>query len=177
MNASEYQKQAGRTLIDDSQVKPLGARQHRIVWNSVGLVGEAGEVLTYMPSPVPDCALRLVAVACGVAETVKKGIFHEQGLNTQWMQNYLQSVLEAARDVAALSLWEGARVLTEKELGDVCWYVAALCTCLEIDMAELLPDAGSLAPIMEANIAKLRLRFPEGWDAAASAAKADEALV
>ena len=41
------------------------------------------------------------------------------------------------------------------ELGDVLWYAAYLCDALGITLGE----------VMEANIAKLRARYPEGWSA------------
>lgn len=41
-----------------------------------------------------------------------------------------------------------------KELGDICWYLAETATALEL----------SLEDIMEANIEKLRKRYPEGFD-------------
>ena len=42
-----------------------------------------------------------------------------------------------------------------KELGDICWYVAETATALGL----------SLEDIMAANIEKLKLRYPEGFDA------------
>lgn len=41
-----------------------------------------------------------------------------------------------------------------KELGDCLWYIAAFATVLEIPMTE----------IADRNIAKLRRRYPEGFD-------------
>ena len=41
------------------------------------------------------------------------------------------------------------------ELGDVLWYVALACTVLEEDLGD----------IMQANIDKLRARYPEGFKA------------
>ena len=41
-----------------------------------------------------------------------------------------------------------------KELGDICWYLAETATALDL----------SLEDIMEANIEKLRKRYPEGFD-------------
>lgn len=41
-----------------------------------------------------------------------------------------------------------------KELGDICWYLAETATALGL----------SLEDIMEANIEKLRKRYPEGFD-------------
>ena len=82
--------------------------------------------------------LRLVWNATGlsgeageVIDLIKKAVFHEHGLD------------------------EGKLI---KELGDVLWYVAALCSVLGV----------SLSDVMAANIDKLRARYPEGWDAARS---------
>ncbi len=41
-----------------------------------------------------------------------------------------------------------------KELGDCLWYIAAFATVLDIEMTE----------IAEQNIAKLKRRYPEGFD-------------
>lgn len=41
-----------------------------------------------------------------------------------------------------------------KELGDVLWYLSALCNTLHI----------SLEDVIEANVAKLRARYPDGFD-------------
>lgn len=43
----------------------------------------------------------------------------------------------------------------KKELGDICWYVAETATALRISLEE----------IMEANIEKLKKRYPQGFDA------------
>lgn len=98
-----YQQLAARTLIKepDFQITP---EQVMISWNAIGLAGEAGEV----------------------AELVKKGIYHQQGIDTEKI---------------------------EKELGDVLWYVAALCTKLGL----------SMEAVMERNIQKLMKRYPEGY--------------
>lgn len=45
-----------------------------------------------------------------------------------------------------------------EELGDVLWYAAALCTTLGLDMGE----------IMQANIDKLKQRYPDGYSSEAS---------
>lgn len=113
MHVKDYQYQAARTLIGapDAEYTP---DQVMLVWNALGLAGEAGEV----------------------ADTIKKAVFHQHGLN---------------RDVLI------------KELGDVLWYVAALCTKIDVDMSE----------VMERNIAKLRLRYPSGYSSADSQARRD----
>ena len=45
-----------------------------------------------------------------------------------------------------------------KELGDICWYLAETATALDMDLEE----------IMAANIAKLKKRYPDGFDSARS---------
>ncbi len=45
------------------------------------------------------------------------------------------------------------RQIMAEELGDVLWYVASLLDALDLDMSDVL----------EANIAKLRARYPEGF--------------
>ncbi|MBR4290840.1 MAG: nucleoside triphosphate pyrophosphohydrolase family protein [Oscillospiraceae bacterium] len=50
-----------------------------------------------------------------------------------------------------------------KELGDICWYLAETATALEL----------SLEDIMEANIEKLRKRYPDGFDTARSVHRAE----
>lgn len=113
MNATDYQQQAARTLIDAPGFE-ISDTDMMLVWNALGLAGEAGEV----------------------AEAVKKGILHQHGLD---------------RDKMA------------KELGDVCWYLAALCTKLGLDLGE----------VMAANIEKLKTRYPDGFKSADSVARVD----
>lgn len=113
MNANGYQKLASRTLIAKPDAQ-YSDNDIMIVWNAIGLTGEAGEV----------------------ADLVKKGIFHQHGLDRRKMF---------------------------KELGDVLWYVAALCTKLGFSMED----------VMQANIDKLRERYPEGYSSADSMNRVD----
>jgi NTP pyrophosphatase (non-canonical NTP hydrolase) len=103
MTGNEYQTLANRTLIDEPDFV-LTKEQVMIVWQATGLAGEAGEV----------------------SELVKKGIFHQQGIDI---------------------------LKVKKELGDVLWYLAALCKVFDIPMEE----------IMKHNIEKLKARFPDGY--------------
>jgi NTP pyrophosphatase (non-canonical NTP hydrolase) len=103
MELNSYQTDANRTLIKepDFQITP---DQVMLAWNGLGLAGESGEV----------------------ADLIKKGVFHQQGI-----------------DKAKLT----------KELGDVLWYIAAICSNVNVSLEEV---AG-------VNIAKLKARYPEGY--------------
>ena len=71
-------------------------------------------------------ALGLAGKAGDIAELVKKGVFHRQPV-----------------DSAKL----------EKELGDMLWYAAAICTTLGLDLGE----------IMQANIERLKAGDPQRY--------------
>lgn len=113
MTADTYQNAAARTLIMEPDSEYTG-NQIMLVWTALGLAGEAGEV----------------------ADSIKKAVFHQHGID---------------RDALV------------KELGDVMWYVAGLCTLLDV----------SLNDVMHANIIKLQKRFPDGWGSEASKARVD----
>lgn len=113
MTGREYQWLAARTLIDAPDFE-ITDEQIMVVWNTIGLAGEAGEV----------------------CEMVKKGIFHQHGVDREKMH---------------------------KELGDVLWYVAALCTNFDFDMGD----------VMAANIEKLKKRYPGGYNPSDSMARVD----
>lgn len=113
MNADAYQTAAARTLIDEPD-HPFTGNELMLMWCTLGLTGEAGEV----------------------AEHIKKGICHQHGLD---------------RNVLA------------KELGDLLWYAAGIATLIGVPLSE----------IMEQNIAKLKMRYPNGYSAADSQARVD----
>lgn len=98
-----YQQLAARTLIPEPGFDIPGP-DLMLVWCALGLTGEAGEV----------------------AEHIKKGVFHQHGVDSDKLA---------------------------EELGDVLWYVAALCELagLELDM------------VMARNIKKLWDRYPNGF--------------
>lgn len=104
MTANEYQALANRTLTETPGFT-LTDEETMIVWNAVGLSGESGEV----------------------ADLIKKGVFHQRGIDQDKLK---------------------------KELGDVLWYLAALCTQF----------GWTLEEVMQLNIDKLKARFPEGYD-------------
>lgn len=53
-----------------------------------------------------------------------------------------------------------------KELGDIAWYLAETATALDL----------TLEDIFEANIEKLRKRYPEGFDAERSIKRSEDSL-
>lgn len=53
-----------------------------------------------------------------------------------------------------------------KELGDIAWYLAETATALDL----------TLEDIFEANIEKLRKRYPEGFDAERSVNRSEDGL-
>lgn len=71
-------------------------------------------------------ALGLAGEAGEAVDAIKKGVVHRHGLDRDKMR---------------------------KELGDLCWYIAALCTLMGFD----------LGAILEENITKLELRYPNGF--------------
>jgi NTP pyrophosphatase (non-canonical NTP hydrolase) len=113
MDANEYQKLAARTLTSKPGA-PLSDADAMLIWNALGLTGEAGEV----------------------ADLIKKGVFHQHGVDKQKLL---------------------------KELGDVMWYIAAMCTGMGATMSD----------VMAMNIEKLKTRYPDGFKTTDSLARID----
>jgi len=72
------------------------------------------------------CAMGLAGESGETADDLKKAIFHDTGINQD-------------------------RII--KELGDVLWYAAGICTVLNIP----------LEVVMNENIHKLKERYPDGF--------------
>lgn len=81
-------------------------------------------------------AFGLAGEAGEVVEVIKKVVFHRHAL-----------------DDAKL----------KKELGDVCWYVAALCSTLGYDLSDVMAE----------NIEKLKVRYPDGFKSEDSVKRVD----
>jgi len=88
MNSNDYQILASRTLIPAPE-RAYSAEEIMLVWNAIGLAGEAGEV----------------------ADHIKKGVFHDHGVDKDKLV---------------------------KELGDVLWYVAAIATKIDVPLSEIM---------------------------------------
>ncbi len=88
MSPNEYQELASRTLIEKPDFE-ITDQQVMIAWMAIGLGGEAGEV----------------------QDLIKKGIFHQQGIDQEKLK---------------------------KELGDVLWYLSSICTQMGWTLEEVM---------------------------------------
>lgn len=102
------------------------------------LVDAPGFALTDQEVMVLWNATGLAGEVGEFVDHIKKGIFHRRGID---------------RDYAA------------RELGDILWYVAALCTRLDL----------TLSDVMQTNIDKLKARYPDGYAHERSAVRDGEA--
>lgn len=116
MDARQYQLEAARTLISEPGFEIPGI-DIMLVWCSVGLSGESGEI----------------------AELIKKEIFHRHKTGVEFNTKLF------------------------KEIGDCLWYLAGLCTIMGMDMGE----------VMQANIDKLKVRYPNGFNSQDSISRKD----
>jgi NTP pyrophosphatase (non-canonical NTP hydrolase) len=116
-----------------------------------------------MPEPLDARAYQIAA-----ARTLHHG---PQTLTPEQVElafNVLGLVGEAGEcaEVVKHGLWHAHGLdLTQlaKELGDTAWYLAAVCTLAGLDLSE----------IMAANIAKLKVRYPNGFSVVDSLARVD----
>lgn len=72
-----------------------------------------------------------------------------------------------AIDIVKKHLHQGHELDKEKlikELGDIAWYLAETAHALDVDLDEIL----------EKNIAKLKMRYPEGFDTEKSIHRTDK---
>lgn len=180
MNANEYQNEAARTLIDNEDVPTFPARDMAVAWSLVEMAQVLGEEIDRVKKAVfhehgYEQGARL-GTTVALARLAVMGRHTVQLLGTDPDPSRLT-------DAAGLSafeirmLWNTMGVLGEgaeiadvtlnmlsgngynaaalgKEIGDCCWYLAALCTMLDLDLGDVL----------SANIAKLRQRYPQGWN-------------
>ena len=104
------------------------------------LISEPDHPFTGTEQMLMWCALGLGGETGEVLDHLKKGICHQHGIDRN--------------------------KLTE-ELGDLLWYVAAICELADIP----------LGLVMARNIAKLERRYPNGYNSADSKARVDTAVL
>lgn len=174
---NNYQELAARTLIDKPDFT-LNDSEQQLVQD----------------------ILKLAVLTAECVENVKKGIFHQHGvelsrLNLKLMEisQHIQEVRSGGNDPNAwprltneqtMIVWNTLGLVGEvgevaekvyqattdnlrpdlfKELGDTSWYIAALCTKLDYNLDDVL----------EANIEKLKKRFPNGYSSEDSKKRVD----
>lgn len=178
MTPNEYQQLAARTLIDGPDFEPT-ATDRAVVELTIAAAGKFGEI----------------------AEYVKKGLFHQHGYSIKTLLEKLSDYREdvwrgSFLDGPILPVWSASSTMVfwnviglvgeageiagtalrsvreneetdseklKKEIGDCLWYLAALCTKADL----------SLEDVMQANIEKLRIRYPDGYSSEASQKRVD----
>ncbi len=101
------------------------------------LIDEPGFKLTNQEVMILWNSTGIAGEAGELSESIKHGIFHRHGLD-------LNNIKE--------------------ELGDLMWYVAALCTKLGFNLSD----------VMKGNISKLKRRYPNGYSIEDSKNRADK---
>lgn len=173
LGLDEYQKLAARTLIEkpDRQI-PDG--EMMLVWNVVGLSGETGEVcrIAGLRSPssprlvdeIGDVVWYLAALCTKIGRNL--GDFPRRSFDLRWS------------DLESLALCLSAEVGTAVDMvkkgvfhqhginPDALWYRLVEVFCI-LD-AMCVKIGVSLDEVMQANIDKLRKRYPDGYSAEAS---------
>ena len=117
------------------------------------------QTATRIPHPVSRIRMDLDAYQRLAARTIRPGR-PARDLLANWALGLTGEAGEVAEHVKKHLFHDTPldRDAVVKELGDVLWYVAAMAGALGIPLAE----------VGETNIAKLRRRYPEGFDEARS---------
>ncbi len=87
----------------------------------------------------------------------------DRSIHDRFLQNALGIAGEAGEVADLIKKWKFHghaydRVKLMKELGDCLWYLAGLASCADLTLSE----------VAEANIAKLKARYPDGFSNEAS---------
>jgi len=182
MDANEYQKQAARTLIAEPDTT-FTNEELAIMIAALELGAKVGKVLEYVKKgichrhgfdprelhrllcemAVADIDLRVTSV--GGHDKRKYQLFGNEQMLIWCALGLGGEAGEVMDQIGALAVsgLSVDRIGLIKELGDTDWYNAALCTLLGVPMGD----------VMQANIDKLKKRFPEGWGSEASKARVD----
>lgn len=180
MNLNEYQQLAGRTLLDTPDQMPTGL-EYLLMWNGLGLAGEAGEVADLFRQQTP-ISIALLTKELGdllwytAAIGSKLGITMQLALDTSrndvpiiFLDGCTPPDLVLHLVAAAGSVSDSLKkqichrhglnvTVLAQQLGTVIRCVNQLCIRCQIDIVD----------VMQSNIAKLAARYPEGYSSAAS---------
>lgn len=175
MNASEYQVKAARTLID----KPgftLTEREECLIQNILRLAAETGKAVDLVKKAVlhrhglneKQLIDSLATVSNWATYTLQQQVAKDEDLfhldarpNEDFMNIWNAIGLAGEAGETASLVYDSiygyetaSREKLIKELGDVLWYISGLCTRNSLDLSE----------VMQANITKLDLRYPKGYN-------------
>lgn len=173
MNGSEYQAQAARTLIDKPDFLVTNGDLDKIR-DGVSLGMLAGAVCEQLKKGILHRhGLNLDSYGQTLRYVGEKA--HWIATRLRWPRRPVD--IEPALDEDVMILWNVVGLLGEagevaelvlkglvagrldrdklaKELGDLLWYTAGLCTKVGLD----------LGAVMALNIEKLKERYPDGWN-------------
>lgn len=182
MDARTYQHEAARTLISNADVPAFPPRDVAVAWGLVEMARRLGfeiddvkkevfhqhgydataqgrtidrtQSLRYLADGVADL---LDGIGADVSHIDAAGGLRPFDVRLLW--NTMGVLGEGAEiaNVVLTQLESGDldRAALGKEIGDLCWYLAALCTMVDLDFGDVLT----------ANIEKLHRRYPDGWKA------------
>jgi NTP pyrophosphatase (non-canonical NTP hydrolase) len=170
VNASDYQRLASRTLVDRSG--PYTAHELGLVKAAIRLSAAAGDIAEYVKKGVfhekglvrNNLEMLLDEVAAAAAVLEARNVHPASNKPTQLDIDLLWNAIGLSGESGEVAqfvydiVFNGAEfnlATLEKELGDVEWYTAALCTKTGLNLGR----------VMEKNIEKLKARYPHGWDA------------
>lgn len=180
MHLNEYQRLAGRTLLDEADQLPTSL-EYMLMWNALGLAGEAGEVAELFSQQEPismalltkelgdllwyvgACCSKLgitMQVALDTSRRAEPFIFPETS-TTHDLVLYLVAAAGSVCDALKKQICHrhGLNVATlVPQLGTIIRCINQLCIRCQIDIVD----------VMNANIQKLAARYPEGYSSAAS---------
>lgn len=176
MNANDYQEKASRTLIDAPEHE-ITVHQWAVVWAGMQLAKETGKMIDHLKkaifhqhgydpdesfsalSPVYDSYMDLVRT---IHDGANSWPFTGELAGRQKMAIWTAFGLagEAGEIMEALEhyLETGETDRLKDELSDQEWYIAATCETVGLKLSDVL----------EHNVAKLKKRYPDGWDAVKS---------
>lgn len=177
MNLNEYQQLAARTLIPEPRheitekqwqmvtaVHKLYGRAHLVLsytyaapgrqdmtlWNITGLLGETGELI----------------------DVVKKDIFHQHPTDPDVYKKEVGDLFWYWAACCTTAGYEAGQVAVYNATADIYAYVLALFYRSLVDFVKAFMPF-TLEEVWELNIAKLRERYPNGFDPADSLKRVD----
>lgn len=176
MNASEYQWLAARTLLPTTE-RPVYEIDLEAVMNVLYRNARHGRLMELLKKHVfhkhPGLVNSIVTLAGEVsapdfADSVPWHAAQVKDEDLMVLWNLVGVVGESGTLAALLGNNIARGVPTDPdelagELGDLLWYVAALCTKFDLDLSD----------VMQRNIDKLKQRFPNGFTSADSIARVD----